>query len=112
MKINSCAQSKNEQESKVSNINITQRWSSESQRASRICACSGVAKATCKTKIKSESKRGVYIIRGEKGVQPLAPSGEGRATPREGEGARLPLLAHNPRRPSWAVFYASWAFVL
>jgi hypothetical protein len=50
-KINSCAQSKNEQESKVSNLNITRRWSSESQRTARICACSGVAKARCKTKL-------------------------------------------------------------
>jgi hypothetical protein len=30
MKINSCAQSKNEQESKASNLNITRRWSFES----------------------------------------------------------------------------------
>jgi hypothetical protein len=51
-KINSCAQSKNEQESEVSNLNITRRWSSESQRKIRICACSGVAKARCKTKLK------------------------------------------------------------
>jgi hypothetical protein len=51
MKINSCAQSKNEQESEASNLNITQRWSSESQRTTRICACSGVAKARCKTKL-------------------------------------------------------------
>jgi hypothetical protein len=51
-KINSCAQSKNEQESEVSNLNITRRWSSESQRTVRICACSGVAKSRCKTKLK------------------------------------------------------------
>jgi hypothetical protein len=51
-KINSCGQSKNEQESEVSNLNITQRLSSESQRTTRICACSGVAKARCKTKLK------------------------------------------------------------
>jgi hypothetical protein len=51
-KINSCAQSKNEQESEASNLNITRKWSSESQRTSRICACSGVAKARCKTKLK------------------------------------------------------------
>jgi hypothetical protein len=50
-KINSCAQSKNEQESEVSNLNITRRWSFESQRTTRICACSGVAKARCKTKL-------------------------------------------------------------
>jgi hypothetical protein len=54
-KINSCAQSKNEQESEVSNLNITRKWSSESQRIARICACSGVAKARCKTKLKSEN---------------------------------------------------------
>ena len=102
-KINSCTQSKNEQESEASNLNITRRWSSESQRTARICACSGVAKARCKTKLKSESKRGVYLNRGEKGAQPLAPSGEGRVASREGEGARLPLLAPNPRSPSWAV---------
>jgi hypothetical protein len=30
-KINSCAQSNNEQESEASNLNITRRWSSESQ---------------------------------------------------------------------------------
>jgi hypothetical protein len=53
-KINSCAQSKNEQESEASNLNITRRWSSESQRTTRICAWSGVAKARCKTKLKSE----------------------------------------------------------
>jgi hypothetical protein len=34
-KINSCAQSKNEQESEASNLNITRRWSSESQRTIR-----------------------------------------------------------------------------
>jgi hypothetical protein len=51
-KINSCAQSKNEQESEASNLNINRRWSSESQRTTRICACFGVAKARCKTKLK------------------------------------------------------------
>jgi hypothetical protein len=51
-KINSCAQSKNEQESEASNLNITQRWSYESQRIIGICACSDVAKARCKTKLK------------------------------------------------------------
>jgi hypothetical protein len=51
-KINSCAQSKNEQESEASNLNKTRRWSSESQMTARICACSGVAKARCKTKLK------------------------------------------------------------
>jgi hypothetical protein len=50
-KINSCAQSKNEQESEASNLNITRRWSSESQRTARICVCSGVAKVRCKTKL-------------------------------------------------------------
>jgi hypothetical protein len=50
-KINSRAQSKNEQESETSNLNITRRWSSESHRTTRICACSGVAKARCKTKL-------------------------------------------------------------
>jgi hypothetical protein len=50
-KINSCAQSKNEQESEVSNLNFTRRWSSESQKTARICSCSGVAKAICKTKL-------------------------------------------------------------
>jgi hypothetical protein len=54
-KINSCAQSKNEQESEASNLNITQKWSSESQRTTRICVCSGVAKARCKTKLESEN---------------------------------------------------------
>jgi hypothetical protein len=37
-KNNSCMQSKNEQESEASNLNITRRWSSESQRTARICA--------------------------------------------------------------------------
>jgi hypothetical protein len=50
-KINSCAQLKNEQESEASNLNITRRWSSESQRTTRICVCSSVAKARCKTKL-------------------------------------------------------------
>jgi hypothetical protein len=50
-KINSCAQSKSKQESEVSNLNITRTWSSESQRITHICACSGVAKARCKTKL-------------------------------------------------------------
>jgi hypothetical protein len=50
-KINSCAQSKNEQEYEASNLNITRRWSSESQRTTHICVCSGVAKARCKTKL-------------------------------------------------------------
>jgi hypothetical protein len=50
-KINSCAQSKNRQEFEASNLNITRRWSSKSQRTARICACSGVAKARCKTKL-------------------------------------------------------------
>jgi hypothetical protein len=52
MKINFFAQSKNEQESQESNLNITQRWSSESQRTTHTCACSGVDKARCKTKLK------------------------------------------------------------
>jgi hypothetical protein len=90
-KINSCAQSKNEQESKASNLNITRMWSFESQRTTRICACSSVAKPRCKTKLKSESKRGVYLNRGEKGAQPLAPSGEGNVAPRKGEDAQLSL---------------------
>jgi hypothetical protein len=51
-KINSYTQSKNEQESETSNFNITRRWSSESQRTTRICACSSVVKARCKTKLK------------------------------------------------------------
>jgi hypothetical protein len=51
-KINSYAQLKNEQESEASNLNITRRLSSESQRTTRICACSGVAQARCKTKLK------------------------------------------------------------
>jgi hypothetical protein len=51
-KINSCTQLKNEQEYEESNLNITRRWSSESQRTTRICACFGVAKARCKTKLK------------------------------------------------------------
>jgi hypothetical protein len=51
-KINSCAQSKNEQEFEASNLKITRKWSSESQRTARICVCSGVAKARCKTKLK------------------------------------------------------------
>jgi hypothetical protein len=50
-KINSCAQSKNEQESEASNLNIARRWSSESQMTAHICACSCVAKARCKTKL-------------------------------------------------------------
>jgi hypothetical protein len=50
-KINSRAQSKNEQESEASNLNTTRRWSSESQRTSRIFVCFGVAKAGCKTKL-------------------------------------------------------------
>jgi hypothetical protein len=54
-KINSCAQSMNEQESEASNLNITRKWSSESQRTVHICACSGVANATCKTKLMSEN---------------------------------------------------------
>jgi hypothetical protein len=78
-KINSCAQSKNEQESEVSNLNITRRWSSESQRTSHICACSGVAKAQCKTKLESENKRGVYLNRGR---SPWRPRGAGLQYPR------------------------------
>jgi hypothetical protein len=50
-KINFYAQSKNEQEYEASNLNITQKWSSESQRTTRICVCSSVAKARCKTKL-------------------------------------------------------------
>jgi hypothetical protein len=50
-KIHSCAQSKNEQEFEASNLNFTRRWSSKSQRTAHICACSGVAKARCKTKL-------------------------------------------------------------
>jgi hypothetical protein len=51
-KINSCAQSKNKQEYEASNLNITRRWSSESQRTTCIWACSDVAKSRCKTKLK------------------------------------------------------------
>jgi hypothetical protein len=114
-KINSCVQLKNKQETEASNLNVTRRWSSKSHRTTRICVCSGVSKARCKTKLWSESKRGVYLNRGVKGAQPLAPSGEGHAAPREGEGVRLPLLAPNPRIPSRAVLLGrlpSWAFVL
>jgi hypothetical protein len=69
-KINSYTQSKKEQEFEASNLNITRRWSSESQRTTRICACSGVAKARCKTKLKSENKRGVYLNRGRSPWRP------------------------------------------
>jgi hypothetical protein len=51
-KINSYTQSKNEQEFEVSNLNITKRWSSESQWTTHICVCPGVARARCKTKLK------------------------------------------------------------
>ena len=38
MKIDSCPQSKNEQEKEASNLNITRRWSPELQRSARVCA--------------------------------------------------------------------------
>jgi hypothetical protein len=50
-KINSSAQSKNEQEFEATNLNITRRWSSKSQRTTHICVCYGVAKARCKTNL-------------------------------------------------------------
>jgi hypothetical protein len=62
-KINSSAQSKNEQESEASNLNITRRWSSESQRTSCICACSGVAEARCKKTKVSMAAAAEYIWR-------------------------------------------------
>jgi hypothetical protein len=43
-KINSCTQSKNEQEFEVSNLNITRRWSLQYTKAA-LCSCSVVAKA-------------------------------------------------------------------
>jgi hypothetical protein len=43
-KINSCAQSKNEQEFEASNLNITRRWSLQYTKAA-LCGCSIVAKA-------------------------------------------------------------------
>jgi hypothetical protein len=63
-KITSCAQSKNEQESEVNNLNITRRWSSESQRTSCICACSSVAKARCKTNLSCKRYRTLTNKRG------------------------------------------------
>jgi hypothetical protein len=50
-KINSCVQSRDEQEFEASNLNITRRWSSESWRIAHICACYCVARARCKTKL-------------------------------------------------------------
>jgi hypothetical protein len=44
-------------------------------RTVRICACSRVAKARCKTKLKSENKRGVYLNRGH---SPWRPGGAAR----------------------------------
>jgi hypothetical protein len=43
-KINSCAQSTNEQEFEASNLNITRRWSLQYTKAA-LCGCSVVAKA-------------------------------------------------------------------
>jgi hypothetical protein len=43
-KINSCVQSKNEQESEASNLNITRRWSLQYTKVA-LCDCSVVAKA-------------------------------------------------------------------
>jgi hypothetical protein len=43
-KINSCTQSKNEQEFEASNLNITRRWSLQYTKAA-LCDCSVVAKA-------------------------------------------------------------------
>jgi hypothetical protein len=44
LKINSCTQSKNEQESEASNLNITRRWSLQYTKAA-LCGCSVVSKA-------------------------------------------------------------------
>src|SRR6185503_2978777 len=84
-KIVSCPQSKNEQEKDASNLIITRRWSSEYTRTALICACSRVAKARCKTKLKSELKRNLSLNRGR-----------GGAAPREGAARRW---GHRPRRP-------------
>jgi len=46
------------------------RWSSEYTRTALICACSRVAKARCKTKLKSELKRNFSINRGRGGAAP------------------------------------------
>jgi hypothetical protein len=43
-KINSCTQSKSEQEFEASNVNITRRWSLQYTKAA-LCGCSVVAKA-------------------------------------------------------------------
>jgi hypothetical protein len=49
---------KNEQATEASNLNITWRWSFESQRTTRICACSGVAKARRKQNSSLKVKEG------------------------------------------------------
>jgi hypothetical protein len=42
-KINSCTRSKNEQESEMSNLNVTRRWSLQYMKVA-LCGCSVVAK--------------------------------------------------------------------
>ena len=107
-KIVSCPQLKNEQEKDASNLIITRRWSSEYSRTALICACSRVAKARCKTKLKSEMKGNLSLNRGRGGAAPRggAASRWGCRTwcPGKGEG-------RSPRRPHkglcWASFYSS-----
>ena len=107
-KIVSCPQSKNEQEKDASNLIITRRWSSEYTRTVLICACSRVAKARCKTKLKSELKRNLSLNRGRGGAAPReGRPGDGGAAPSvQGKGG-----GRSPRRPHkglcWASFYSS-----
>ena len=84
------------------------RWSSEYTRTALICACSRVAKARCKTKLKSELKRNLSLNRGRGGAAPReGRPGDGGAAPGvQGKGG-----GRSPRPPHkglyWAIFYSS-----
>ena len=73
-----------------------------------ICACSRVAKARCKTKLKSERKGNLSLNRGRGGAAPRGGAARrwGHRPWRPGKGG-----GRSPRRPHkglcWASFYSS-----
>ena len=88
----------------MSKLPHTPGWSSEYTRTALICACSRIAKARCKTKLKSELKRNLSINRGRGGAAPRERwPGDGGAAPSiQGKGG-----GRSPRRPHKGLYWAS-----
>ena len=73
-------------------------------RTALICACSGVAKARCKTKLESELKRNLSLNRGRGGAasRERRPGDGGAAPSIQGKGG-----GRSPRRPHKGLYWAS-----